>query len=187
MSASSASVLLLVDGYNMIGAWKTLKPDASSGSMFSDRSHLEASRLRLVRDLIDYSAFQGYTTQVVFDAQQRDCPGNCEQMSAQLTIYFTDFGQTADSYIERYCSLARHDYSPLPQRIIVATSDRAHQLTVVGYGAEWMSAQQLFLDVQSVHNLIRQKQRTDQQSARRSLAHRLDPVAKQRLEQMRRG
>jgi uncharacterized protein len=97
MNASSASVLLLVDGYNMIGAWKTLKSGSNCGSIFSDRSHLEASRLRLVRDLIDYSAFQGYTTQVVFDAQQRDCPGNCEQMSAQLTIYFTDFGQTATS------------------------------------------------------------------------------------------
>ncbi len=185
MVAASASVLLLVDGYNMIGAWKTLKP---KGAMFSDRSGLEAARLRLVRDLIDYSAFQGYRTQVVFDAQQRDCPGNCEQMTEQLTIYFTDFGQTADSYIERCCSLARYDYSSLPQRIIVATSDRAHQLTVVGYGAEWMSAQQLFLDVQAVHNLIRQKQqKADKQSGRRSLAHQLDPAAKQRLEQLRRG
>lgn len=188
MVASSGSVRLLVDGYNMIGAWKTLQPRGGKGRFtFGDRTPLEDSRRQLIHALIDYSAFQGYLTQVVFDAQQRDSPSNGEQMTEHLTVHFTDFGETADSYIERYCSLARNDRVSWGQRIIVATSDRAQRLTVMGYGAECMSAQKLFLDIQSVNLLIQQKQATIKQPHRRSLAHRLDPLAKQRLEQLRRG
>jgi uncharacterized protein len=187
MVHSSGLVHLLVDGYNMIGAWKTLRPRGNGGNLFRDRSQIEAARTELIRLLIDYSAFQGYATQVVFDAQQRIGPSHCEQMTEHLAVYYTDFGETADTYIERCCSLSRPERVSLGQRIIVATSDRVHQLTVVGYGAEWMSAQQLCLDVQAVNLLIQQKQQSVRPSQRRGLAHQLDPAAKQRLEQLRRG
>ena len=150
MVCLSPPPVLLVDGYNIIGSWDSLKK-------IRNRVGLEAARLDLMQRLIDYSAFQGYETQIVFDAQYQDCPGNSEIITQNLAIYYTDFGQTADTYIEKVCALYRHT-STLRQRVIVATSDRAQQLTVSGYGATWMSAQQLERDVKSVSNLVRQRQ-----------------------------
>lgn len=171
--------VLLVDGYNVVGSWAGLKQTR-------DRVGLEAARWELIQSLTDYSAFQGHKTQLIFDAQYRNCPGSCEIITQNLAVYYTDFGQTADTYIEKICALSRQKTSSLRQRIIVATSDRAQQLTVMGYGAEWLSAQQLAREVKSVHHLVRQKQKTIKKPPSR-LANSLDPLAKQRLERLRLG
>lgn len=177
---SSHIAVLLVDGYNIIGSWTQLK-------RVRDRVGMEAARQNLTETLASYSAFQGYNTQLVFDAHYRDSTANCETISENLSVYYTNFGQTADTYIEKICALSRYQYTELPQRVIVATSDRAQQLTILGYGAEWMSAQQLFGAIRSVNELIRQKQRSARNPPGRFLAHHLDPVAKQRLERLRSG
>ncbi|MFS8802619.1 NYN domain-containing protein, partial [Synechococcus sp. R60.2] len=52
MQASSPT-FLLVDGYNIIGAWPTL-------SQLARRSLMELARLRLVESLANYVAFRGY-------------------------------------------------------------------------------------------------------------------------------
>jgi hypothetical protein len=181
-------VLLLVDGYNMIGAWKSLRPSSGEEHFRGrDRAHLEAARLKLIQALTDYSAFQGYVTQIVFDAQHRDTPGGCEQVTEQLSVNFTEFGQTADTYIERLCADSWQTRHQNWHRIIVATSDRTHKITVLGYGAECISAKQLAADVESVVYMIRQKQKSHGKVPKRLLAHALDPAAKLRLEQMRMG
>lgn len=186
MSDAPPPVTLLVDGYNMIGSWAVLKKAVGRGKhIFSDPAGLATARNQLIHLLTEYTAFQGYRTEIVFDAQHRDSPGAAEQITNHLKVYFTDFGQTADTYIERVCSLAWQNRHVNLERIIVATSDRNHRLTVTGYGAEWMSAQRLSDDVQTVLHLIRQKQKSRHQSPRRGLAHQLDPVAKAKLEQMR--
>lgn len=171
--------VFLVDGYNIIGFWPSLKKTR-------DHLGLEAARWKLIQSLIDYSAFQGYKTQLVFDAQYRNCSGNCETVTQNLTVYYTDFGQTADTYIEKVCALSRHS-GPIPQRVIVATSDRAQQLTIMGYGAEWMSAQQLACEVKSVNDIVHQKQKSTKKLPTRFLANSLDPLAKKRLERLRMG
>jgi uncharacterized protein len=177
---------LLVDGYNIIGAWKTLLPKSRRHQpIFASADALEAARLRLIHLLTDYSAFQGYATQLVFDAYNRQGCGHTEAYGAHLNVHFTEFGQTADSYIEKVCALNWGNRHHLPQRVIVATSDHTHKVTVLGYGAEWMSAQRLADDVKVVSHLIQQKQQSHPKSSRRVLAHRLDPQAKQRLEQLR--
>ncbi|HAG83482.1 MAG TPA: RNA-binding protein, partial [Cyanobacteria bacterium UBA12227] len=127
--------VLLVDGYNVIGAWSSLKQTR-------DRHGLPAARQELVEVLINYSAFQGYKTEIVFDAQYQKAQTYQETLTTHLGICYTEFGQTADSYIEKFCASFRSKLSEGKQRLIVATSDRAQQLTVVGYGAEWMSSQQ---------------------------------------------
>jgi uncharacterized protein len=186
---STTSPWLLVDGYNIIGAWKTFLPKTSKRrhppSIFANPEALEAARLKLIHLLIDYSAFQGYATQIVFDAYNREGSGHSEYHGDHLTVHFTEAGQTADTYIEKICAQnwgLRHEQS---QRVIVATSDQTHKVMVLGYGADWMSAQRLADDVKVVTHLIRQKQAGQKQSSRRVLAHQLDPLAKQRLEQMR--
>lgn len=180
MARSLAQAALLVDGYNIIGAWSSLQQTC-------DRLGLEAARLELAGTLTNYSAFQGLSTQLIFDAQYRNSPGNCEVVTQNLAVYYTEFGQTADTYIEKICALSCQSLRKFQQRMIVATSDRAQQLMVVGYGAEWMSAQQLASEVASTATVVRQKQKISQKSRHSYLANSLDPAAKKRLEQLRRG
>lgn len=182
MARSEPQAFLLVDGYNVIGAWSELKH-------MRDCEGLETARWQLIETLTNYSAFQGYATEVVFDAYYQDSSSRRESVTDHLSIYYTDFNQTADTYIEKVCALFRQDLRKYSQRLIVATSDRAQQLTVVGYGAEWMSSQQLALEVESVTHRVRRKQRanTRKKSSGRFLASSLDPVAQQRLAQLRMG
>ncbi|HBB34983.1 MAG TPA: RNA-binding protein [Cyanobacteria bacterium UBA8803] len=180
MPPPSPQAVLLVDGYNIIGSWSSLK-------MTRDRHGLLAARQELVEVLINYSAFVGYQTQVVFDAQYQKTQSNQEAVTTYLSVCYTDFGQTADSYIEKFCATFKSKLSQSKQRLIVATSDRAQRLLVVGYGAEWMSSEQLATDVEFTAHRIRHKNRPPKQSSGRFLFNSLDAKAQQRLAQWRKG
>lgn len=182
MPPASSQALLLVDGYNVIGSWHSLL-------QIRDQYGLEEARRELVTSLIDYSAYRNYETLVVFDSQYQDAPGSREPVTGNLIICYTDYRQTADTYIEKTCAQYRNDSRKFEQRLIVATSDRAQQLTVVGYGAEWISAQQLRSEVEFAAQHIRRKQRSIRktQSSQRFLASAIDPAARQRLAQLRMG
>ncbi|MGJ3245009.1 MAG: NYN domain-containing protein [Elainellaceae cyanobacterium] len=180
MPPSKPQAILLVDGYNIVGAWSSLKDTR-------DRHGLESARRDLVEVLIGYSTFRGFETQIVFDAQYQGTPGHHEVVTPNLSIRYTDYRQTADTFIEKTCACFRKDVRKFEQRLIVATSDRAQQLTVIGYGAEWMSAQQLLGDVEVASRRIRRKQRAKKRTASRFLSSSLDPMAQQRLAQMRLG
>ncbi|MFM7877241.1 MAG: NYN domain-containing protein, partial [Microcystis panniformis] len=65
MVNSSDRSLLLVDGYNVIGSWPSLKK-------ISDRHGLEPARDKLIETLIGYTHHQGYQTQIVFDSYLQD-------------------------------------------------------------------------------------------------------------------
>lgn len=172
--------ILLVDGYNVIGAWNWLKE-------VRDRDGLEEARRQLVEALLGYSSYQNYETEVVFDAQYQDNPGSREVITSYLSIYYTDFRQTADSYIELSCSRFRNDYRKFERRLIVATSDRAQQQTVVGYGAEWLSALRLQSEVEAAGKRTRQDHKQKRRSPNRFLASSLDPAAQERLSRLRFG
>jgi uncharacterized protein len=141
----------------------------------------------LVEILIGYSAYQDYDTRVVFDAQYCDRRGDREIMNSNLSVCYTDFGQTADTYIEKACSAFRNDLRKFQQRLIVATSDRAQQLTVIGYGAECLSAEELCTEVDRVTLQMKRQKKPSKKPTGRFLAHSLDPVAQQKLMEMRFG
>lgn len=183
MAASSEQPILLVDGYNILGVWSQHHTGHAPAEVFEHIQALETAKLHLTDALANYSAFQGYQARIVFDAQNRPEKGTCEPFTESLDIYYTDYGQTADSYIELYCAKARSRLT----RIIVATSDRAQQLTVMGYGAEWMSALQLIKEMTATTTKIRAKQNSKKCSPSRLLAHSLSPEAKRKLEQLRMG
>ncbi|NEO85437.1 MAG: NYN domain-containing protein [Spirulina sp. SIO3F2] len=178
MIAPAFIALLLVDGYNMIGAWPELKG-------LQHQEGLASARDRLLELLINYAASQGYRTRIVFDAYTRRDRASEEQHTEHVSTYYTDFGQTADAYIEKSCAqFYRREDTP---RLIVATSDRAQQQTVLGYGAEWLSAQQLQIRVQQTHRQRQKRQRPAQASSGRFLFQGLDPQAQARLNQLRQG
>jgi uncharacterized protein len=148
MAPKRQEVILLVDGYNVIGAWKDLYPKEETPLQQTSGVELEAARAKLIEQLINFSAFEGYTTIVVFDAHSRDTPAVTEVLTPNLSVYYTEYKETADTYIEKFCAGHKNDVR-LKTRILVATSDRAQQLTVGGYGAEWLSALQLVNNIES--------------------------------------
>lgn len=175
-----SSAVLLVDGYNMIGLWPHLREQR-------DHDGLEAARRALSEILANYSAFMGFDTRLIFDAQYQSARAASETFTQNLSILYTDFGQTADTYIEKTCATLRHEFRLVKRRLIVATSDRTQQLMVVGYGAEWMSAQLLAQEVESAARRCQQRSKPRQPSSGRFLASSLDAEAQKRLAMLRRG
>ncbi|MEM8642346.1 MAG: NYN domain-containing protein [Cyanobacteria bacterium P01_G01_bin.54] len=178
ISAPHFLALLLVDGYNMIGAWPELQT-------LEQQAGLMSARDRLLELLINYAALQDYRIRIVFDAYARRDPASEEQHTAHVSTYYTHFGQTADSFIEKSCAqFQRQDDSP---RLIVATSDRAQQQTILGYGAEWLSAEQLQIRVQKSNRSPRKRQHAARANSGRFLFNTLDPQAQARFTQLRHG
>lgn len=165
---------LLVDGYNIVGAWPSL-------TQLRDRDGLEVARQNLVEAMVNYSAFEGVYTQIIFDAQYQNTPNVTETVTEQVAVCYTDYGQTADTYIEKLCASLRPEMIRSQLRLVVATSDRAHRLTVQGYGAEWMSPQQLAADVEGVAQRVRRKRERNGRSPQRMLMNNLDPAVQKRL------
>ena len=110
--------ILIVDAYNMIGNWPQL-------DKLKKADRLEDARDQLLKVLSNYRKQMDMEIIVVFDAMY--VPGLSKSYQQyDLTIIWTDEGQTADSYIE---SLAGKLLSPLTQ-VTVATSDQAEQWTI---------------------------------------------------------
>jgi predicted RNA-binding protein with PIN domain len=188
MAPKRQEVMLLVDGYNVIGLWADLYPNPQDDTPLHQRSgsDLEAARSKLIEELVNFSAFEGYETQIIFDAHSRDTPAYQEIITPNLSVYYTEFRETADTYIEKFCARHKSNISA-KTRLLVATSDRAQQLTVGGFGAEWMSARQLVSRVESSSQRSRRKQQTNRQSSNRFLFNSLNPEAQARLSALRHG
>jgi len=179
MKSAIPQPLLFVDGYNIIGAWPQL-------SRLRDVESLEVARDRLIEDLTNYSAYQGFRTRIVFDAYAQKQRGVKEHVTKDVSIHYTHFGQTADTCIEKWCAELQRDVRFFNLRLIVATSDQAHRHTVTGYGAEWMSAHRLALDMKQAVNQGRKNHRSKgkkNQSKRLSTA--LKPSVQERLRALR--
>lgn len=129
--------LLLVDGYNVLGAW----PSASKG-----RS-MDEARNFLIHQLQDYAGFTGQRVIVVFDAWQGERLSRSQETRGALTVVFTQKGELADHYIERTCDeLARRiELGRLEVR--VATSDALEQTVVMARGAIRLSARELIYEI----------------------------------------
>ena len=129
---------LIIDGYNMIFSWNSLR---SFGN----------SKIDLARDaLIDQiSNFQGYRQikiLLVFDGWR--LPHNIGSSFRQggLDIVYTRTGQSADQYIERKVHELKGKY-----RITVATGDGLIQNAILANGARRMSNTELESQVLSVN------------------------------------
>ncbi len=130
-------VVLVVDGYNIIGDWPELKA-------LKDY-RLEDARHRLIEMLAEYQAYTGYKVIVVFDAY--DVPG-VEKKKKQLKVdvIFTKEKETADERIERLVNEVKN----VKTKVYVATSDSTEQWTIFSKGALRKSARELLLEVKEI-------------------------------------
>ncbi|MDO4671075.1 MAG: NYN domain-containing protein [Aerococcus sp.] len=135
---------LIVDGYNMIGAWPQL-------NYLKQHDDIEAARDLLLEEISNYSAYQGIETWVVFDAQF--VPGLSQSYEKyNCHVVFTSEGQTADSYIEAMIK----DQIGVLKTVTVATSDLAEQRLIFQQGAIRKSARELLNDVEHTQKTIRE-------------------------------
>lgn len=120
---------LIVDGYNVINAWKEFAA--------LREENLEHARDILVAGIAEYSAFKGYRGIVVFDAQEVSGPGEVLKLHG-IEVVFTDEGETADSWIERRA----YELGRLRSKVFVVTSDYAEQINILGAGAYRISSRE---------------------------------------------
>ena len=128
--------LLLVDGYNVIGAWERVR-----------REHLthEEAREALLHLLADYAGYSGQEIIVVFDGYKSGRRVRSEDMVSGVRVVFTMQGETADNYIESVC-----DRTPRYREVRVATSDGVEQTVTMGRGAVRISSRELLIELSHV-------------------------------------
>jgi predicted RNA-binding protein with PIN domain len=121
---------LIVDGYNVIHAWSTLKRLLTGAS-------LEAARDKLVERLAVLGMVRGAEVTVVFDSHR--AASSSEEMVEGVRVLFTRKGHSADHAIERIAYQAGDSGDV----ITVATSDRFQSDLVRGMGGAVISALEL--------------------------------------------
>ncbi|MGO4111411.1 NYN domain-containing protein [Paenibacillus sp. YAF4_2] len=168
--------ILLVDGYNMIGAWPVLEK--------LKEIDLEEARDKLLDMMADYQGFSGMTVYVVFDAHQ--VPGlGATYRHHKLTIVYTKEKETADECIERLVSelMARR------RNVFVATSDLVEQHVAFGKGALRLSARELLIDINQNRKQIEHtlRERESSPGKRNTLDGNLSLEVRTQLERLRRG
>ena len=123
---------LIVDGYNVIHAWPSLKRLLSNAK-------LEDARDELVRRLSVLGMVSGDDVTVVFDAHHSKSLSNSEERIDGVRVVFTRRGHSADHGIERLAYQA----TQRGEVITVATSDRFQRDLVRGMGGAVISALEL--------------------------------------------
>ena len=180
MNSYSSPTIMLVDGYNIIGAWHWLKK-------VRDQDGLEFARIKLIETLVNYTGYKGLQAKLVFDAHYQKTPSYEEKHNSKVSVHYTAFSQTADTYIEKFCASFFQRTLPPTPRLVVATSDQAQRHTVVGYGAEWLSAQKLGHEIETTKRKAKRNYRPRQKSRGRFLMNNLDPQTQQTLSKWRYG
>lgn len=169
--------LLIVDGYNVLGAW----PELTRGRPLSD------ARDELTRRLHDYAGYSGQKIILVFDAWQSDRMQRTEETHGALSVVFTQKSETADHYIERLCdaNARRVDMGRLELR--VATSDGVEQTIVMGRGAIRLSSRELIYEINQFRRSGTAYAGPTPKSARSTIMDRVPEEVRRQLEKLRRG
>lgn len=110
---------LIVDGYNIIGAWPELQK--------LKEENLEYARARLIEILSVHAALSKRKVILVFDAYQVKKNSGSREMIQGIEVIYTKENVTADMAIERLTAQI-----PKHQKVFVATSDRLQQETIWG-------------------------------------------------------
>lgn len=122
---------LVVDGYNIIHAWPSLKRLLGVS--------LEAARDKLIERLSVYGLVTSANVTVVFDSHQKAARNNAEQLVEGVRVIFTRRGHSADQVIERIA----YEATGSGGVVTVATSDHSQSDMVRGMGGAVISATEL--------------------------------------------
>lgn len=143
--------ILLVDGYNIIGAWPELK-------VLKERD-LASARDLLIAKMAEYQAYSGFKVIVVFDAY--DVQGSEKAYkNHNVEVIFTKENESADEWIEKMAIQLNNRKT----QIHVATSDYTEQWAIFGQGALRISARELLTEMNLIEKGIDKKVKKIQQN-----------------------
>ncbi|QPC48020.1 NYN domain-containing protein [Mangrovibacillus cuniculi] len=165
--------ILIVDGYNIIGAWPELRD--------LKMKDLSAARDRLIELMAEYQGYTGFKIVIVFDAHfVRDVER--KKKNYGMDIIFTKENETADERIEKLAI----ELNNRKTQIHVATSDYTEQWAIFGQGALRKSARELLTDMGVIQRKIEKSVKNNYQQKPISNIH-LAPEVAEKFEKWRRG
>lgn len=142
-SGTGREEYLLVDGYNIIFAWESLKDLA--------KDNLDSARGRLMDILSDFQGYRRMKLILVFDAYKVKGNVGSTEKYHNIDVVYTKEAETADQYIEKVTHKIGRKY-----HVRVATSDGLEQLIIMGAGAVRVSAKELQEEVMAAGEELRQ-------------------------------
>lgn len=160
---------LLVDGYNIIFAWKDLNELA--------RSNMDSAKYRLLDILCNYQGIKKCNLIVVFDAYRVEGHQTEVMDYHNIHVVYTKEAETADQYIEKFSFNHSHKYA-----ITVATSDGVEQVIIRGQGCRLLSANELKEEVERTNELIRANYLENQNGTKNRL---FDSLPKEQEDEIR--
>ncbi|GAA0503357.1 ribosome-dependent mRNA decay endonuclease Rae1/YacP [Salinibacillus aidingensis] len=135
--------VLIVDGYNIIGAWPELQ-------VLRDRDLAQAREL-LAEKMADYQAYTGSRVIIVFDAY--GVQGiETKNKHRNVQVIYTREHETADERIEKLVGEIKN----IKTKVYVATSDYTEQRTIFAQGAFRLSARELLIETENIESEIEQ-------------------------------
>ena len=188
MSSRSSKPLLVVDGYNVIGAtprYASLVDEHAGAGALADVASLsrdpygydpfETARSTLMNDVATYA--QGrYDAIVVFDAAGNLSDDRPRFAPGGVRMVFSATGESADTVIERHVVRAREQ----GREVLLVTSDNTIRATVGGIPIATVSSQLLARDMQTTNEEVREA-RDDRSHMRMTMEDRLDPSTREKL------
>lgn len=165
---------LLVDGYNIIFAWKELSALA--------KENLDAARGRLLDILCNYQGIRKCNLIAVFDAYRIEGHKTETFDYHNIHVVFTKEAETADQYIEKLAYA-----NGKKERVTVATSDGLEQIIITGAGCNLLSAREFEKEVQAAvqtmrENYVNQIQPKELQNTKTYLLDHLSEEEKKKIE-----
>lgn len=134
-------IVLVVDGYNIIGDWEELKQ--------LKEKEIGQARDRLIELMAEYQAYSGHRVIVVFDAYYvRGITSKTKTFKVE--VIYTKEKETADECIEKLVKTLKN----VQTQVYVATSDYAEQRTIFGQGALRKSARELQIELKNIERDI---------------------------------
>ncbi|MCM1162593.1 MAG: TetM/TetW/TetO/TetS family tetracycline resistance ribosomal protection protein [Roseburia sp.] len=163
---------LLVDGYNVIFAWKELAELAEVS--------IDGARGRLLDILCNYQAIKKCSLIAVFDAYR--VKGHRTEITDYHNIHvvYTKEAETADQYIEKFAHENGRKY-----RVTVATSDGLEQIIIRGQGCSLISARELQEEIRQANEGICREYVQNQQGNRQYLLDSLTEEVKEQIESIK--
>lgn len=137
--------ILIVDGYNLIGADKELNRES--------KASLELVREKMLSKLAEYQSVSNYEIICVFDAYEVKSNEAVEDHYG-VTVVYTKEKETADEYIERFVS---NNYHPILCEINVVTSDLSEQNNIFAMGAYRTSSREMWMNLRDAEKNISRK------------------------------
>jgi len=138
--------LLLVDGYNIINQWESLK--------HLSQENMEAARHQLILKLSRYGTVRWNRIIVIFDAYRVPLKNRTlfSEAYGKVEIYYTRQGETADYFIEKLCLDFKDCF-----KVEVASSDRLVLHMAGEAGARLLSSEGLSIRLAQEEKEARRK------------------------------